>query len=348
MIKFDQHSKFDLVIGSDREYLINIFRKVFDLKKLEVLVIKEIKRDERSSVYKYELEFSDSKDNWQKKVAYGTVRSDQEQHERIFSLLKLIEESGMRDTIPQPLYFDKKNSYHLENEVSGIRLLDALNVQNYRDCYEDLIVKTANWLVTFHKLDFKKIPFPHGWEEEERDLKEVMEGQIGWLKKILPRYSKQTERLIDEIFTWHKSFYSEKNLSFVHNDFCTGNIMVRPDFGIGVFDFSDARISDVMCDVASFTLRLKMNAIKFPPGYRKFDLSLEESDHFTKIFMENYFKGRGYEFSKETAARFWFWQAHFALRFLAMFAVEAKKAGGEPKLLRDSRLWLEKATSAVS
>lgn len=346
MAKFEQPLKFNLEIAGEREYLLDIFKKIFDLKEIKELVIKQIKLDERSSVYKYEFEFLDSKNNLQKKVNYGTVRADLQQHQRVFRLLQCIKESELKSRIPEPLFFDVKNSFHLEGALSGVRLLDALNVKNYRERYEELIAKTARWLAEFHKLDFKKIPFPYGWKEEEKELREVMEGQKNWLKKILPRYSAQAELLLGEIFEWRKRLYSEKNLSFAHNDFNSGNVMVMPNFEIGVLDFSDAGIFDPMCDVASFILRLRMNAIKFPPGYKKFDFNLEESERFSGVFIKYYFESKGEEFRGNVATRFLVWQAHFALRMLAMFAVEAAKIGGVPKLLKDVQIWLEKAKSS--
>ncbi len=224
-----------------------------------------------------------------------------ESRDLAFSTLKYLWQRrlGRGIVFPRPLFYSPEFKGFFYRALQGKNLLQYILTKD-KDGIADLVEKSGLMFSLLHRINIKKykptvnpqnnliatvVPGLHYLSQE---LKNRYNNK--WHDKIVPAYLKYIEA--------EKKYLANKpELSLIHGDAHTENIIKVSKRKIGLIDFADFAISDFTRDVGTF-----LQQLDYKLDYR-FAHDLVWQKEMKKLFLANYFKHSQFILTKDIQVR---------------------------------------------
>lgn len=301
----------------DEEYVLAMFRrKLLPLypafSKIDRIIIKPYKRLVWVTTYHvvigFDVYFSDSSGQITKILIVCSAHSD-EPRDNVFQAMKYLWEHKFNQgdiDIPRPLFYSEYFRGTFYRGINGENLLQYIKEKDY-DEVRKLLSLSAELFARLHRL-------PAGtaanFNPINSRIKTVVPGVETILKEMSTRYDKKFDTDLKKMYDYfisqeEKFFESELELSLIHGDAHTENIIKTGNKRVGLIDFTDLCLGDFARDLGTFLQQLEYKFV-----IKNNDKIMAEE--FKQIFLSAYLAEAGLEMNsnlKERIKLYYNWTA---------------------------------------
>lgn len=218
-----------------------------------------------------------------------------------FSTLKYLWQRrlGKGIVFPRPLFYSTEFKGFFYRALQGKNLLQYILIKD-KDNIADLVEKSGLMFALLHRINITK--YKPTVNPKNNSIATVVPGinylsqelknryNDNWYDKIVPRYLNCIK--LEEEF-----LQSKAELSLIHGDAHTENIIKVSRQKIGLIDFADFAISDFARDVGTF-----LQQLDYKLDYR-FAHDLAWQKEMKQLFLANYFKHSQFILTKDIQKR---------------------------------------------
>ncbi len=293
----------------DEEFVIDYFRKqvlpcygdVDDIIKIKIRPYKKhIWQTTYHVVIDYQVFFKLKNGKTRKTHIICSAHSN-EARDLAYSTLKYLWQRrlGKGVVFPRPLFYSPEFKGFFYRALQGKNLLQYILIKD-KDSVADLVEKSGLMFSLLHRINIKK--YKPSINPKNNSISTVVPGvdhlskelknryNDDWHNKIVPSYLKYIEA--------EKNFLDNKpELSLIHGDAHTENIIKVSRQKIGLIDFADFAISDFTRDVGTFLQQLDYKLD------HRFAHDLSWQKEMKRLFLANYFKNSQFILTKDIQVR---------------------------------------------
>lgn len=306
----------------DKDYVLSLFkRKILplypDFNKIDKIKIISHKKNIWISTYHivFEYRVSFSNKNYPQKRAksfsfFVTAHSN-EPRKNVHDVLTYLWDQGFSKgylLIPKPLFYSKYFNASFYRGVQGENLLQIIKRGNKIEI-EDMVKKTAQWLVKLHRL---KVPSDLSYNKKNNKIKTVLPGYQEALRNLKEKhegkYFTEVKKIYDCLIELEEDFFNLSHKEWlVHGDVHPENIIKISDRKIAFIDFADLCVSDFARDLGTFVQQLDYKLSQ--NNYSKVFIN-----KVNKVFLEIYCQGAKIKYNARLEERIKLYYSWTALR----------------------------------
>jgi aminoglycoside phosphotransferase len=257
----------------DEEYVLAMFRRKLlplypDFSGIEKIVIKPYKRLVWTTTYHvvvgFDIYFSSPEGKTTKILVVCSAHSD-EPRDNVFQAMKYLWERDFNQgdiDIPHPLFYSEYFRGTFYRGINGENLLYYIKEKNYKEV-ERLLPFAAELFARLHRL-------PAGtsanFNPMNSRIKTVIPGVDTILREMSLRYNQKFDEDLRKIYHYfiskeEKFFENQLELSLIHGDAHTENIIKTGENRIGLIDFTDFCLGDFARDIGTFLQQLEYKLV---------------------------------------------------------------------------------------